>query len=96
MQSKVAAYITCYQDQDSSNRCIKAIESQSIQVTAIYIVDNSEQPLLLDDKNQLLLIHHHPNNIGIAEGLVKALAWAIDQQYDFLWTFDQDSIPAPN
>jgi rhamnosyltransferase len=96
MQSKVAAYITCYQDQDSSNRCIKAIESQSIQVTAIYIVDNSEQPLLLDDKNQLLLIHHHPNNIGIAGGLVKALAWAIDQQYDFLWTFDQDSIPAPN
>ena len=96
MQSKVAAYITCYQDQESSNRCIKAIESQSIQVTAIYIVDNSEQPLLLDDKNQLLLIHHYPNNIGIAEGLVKALAWAIDQKYDFLWTFDQDSVPTPN
>jgi rhamnosyltransferase len=96
MQSKLAAYITCYQDQESANRCIQAIESQSIQVTAIYIVDNSHKPLLLNDNSQLLLIHHYPNNIGIAEGLGKALAWAIDQKYDFLWTFDQDSIPTAN
>ena len=96
MQSKVAAYITCYQDQESANRCIQAIESQSIQITAIYIVDNSDKPLLLNNNSQLLLIHHYPNNIGIAAGLVKALKWAIDQKYDFLWTFDQDSIPTKN
>ncbi|MTJ11524.1 glycosyltransferase [Anabaena sp. UHCC 0187] len=96
MQSKVAAYITCYQDIESVNRCIQAIEAQSIQVTAIYIVDNSDKPLLLNDKNQLLRIHHYPKNIGISEGLVKALAWAINQEYDFLWTFDQDSILTPN
>ncbi|MTJ46683.1 glycosyltransferase [Dolichospermum sp. UHCC 0259] len=96
MQAKVAAYITCYQDQESANRCIQAIESQSIQVTDIYIVDNSHKPLLLNNNSQLLLIHHYPNNIGIAAGLVKALKWAIDQKYDFLWTFDQDSIPTKN
>ncbi|MCC5603686.1 glycosyltransferase [Nostoc favosum] len=96
MKPKVAAYITCYQDQESANRCIQAIESQSIQVTAIYIVDNSDKPLLLNENNQLLLIHHYPNNIGIAEGLVKALEWAIYQEYNFLWTFDQDSVPIAN
>ncbi|MEH2358942.1 glycosyltransferase family 2 protein, partial [Nostoc sp.] len=95
-QSKVAAYITCYQDQESANRCIQAIESQSIKVIDIYIVDNSDKPLLFNDHSQLLLIHHYPKNIGIAEGLVKALGWAIDQEYDFLWTFDQDSIPTAN
>lgn len=96
MQSKVAAYITCYQDQESANRCIQSIESQSIQVTAIYIVDNSDQPLLLNSNNQLLLIHYCPHNIGIAAGLVKALEWANEQKYDFLWTFDQDSFPSVN
>jgi rhamnosyltransferase len=96
MQSKVAAYITCYQDQESANRCIQAIESQSIAVTAIYIVDNSEKPLLLHSNRNLLLINHYPKNIGIAEGLAKALEWAIYQGHDFLWTFDQDSIPTPN
>ena len=96
MHLKIAAYITCYQDQESVNRCIQSIESQSVQAKVIYIVDNSIKPLLLNDKNELLLIHHYPDNIGISEGLVKALKWAIDQDYDFLWTFDQDSIPAKN
>jgi rhamnosyltransferase len=93
MKSKVAAYITCYQDRPSANKCIEAIQSQSIQVQSIYIIDNSDKPLLLNNNDRLLLIHHYPNNIGIGEGLVKALAWAIDGEYDFLWTFDQDSIP---
>lgn len=96
MKTKVAAYITCYQDCESANRCIQAIESQSMTVEHIYIVDNSEHPLLLNNHNQLLSIHHYPHNIGIAEGLAQALVWAIDRGYDFLWTFDQDSIPTPS
>ena len=93
MKPKVAVYITCYQDNESANRCIQSIKLQSIKVECIYIVDNSKQPLLLNNNGQLLLFHHYPNNIGIAEGLVKALTWAIDREYDFLWTFDQDSVP---
>ena len=96
MKLKVAAYITCYQDRESVDKCTQAIKSQSIKVEEIYIVDNSIEPLLLDNNSQILLIHHYPSNIGIAEGLVKALKWATDRGYDFLWTFDQDSIPNPN
>ena len=51
MQTKVAAYITCYQDQESANRCIQSIGAQSVQVKAIYIVDNSHEPLQLNNKN---------------------------------------------
>ena len=96
MQTKVAAYITCYQDQESANRCIQSIGSQSVQVKAIYIVDNSHEPLQLNNKNGLLLIHHYPENIGIIGGMVKAIEWAIAEGYDFLWTFDQDSVPSEN
>ena len=96
MQPKVGAYITCYKDEISASRCIKAIESQSIQVSPIYIVDNSNHPLLLKSHYIQLIVHHYPDNIGIGKGIVKALEWFIEQKYDFLWTFDQDSIPNPN
>jgi rhamnosyltransferase len=96
MKKKIAAYITCYQDEKSTNICIRAIKSQSIEVTNIFIVDNSNPPLSLDSNNHLLLINHYPNNIGIAEGLAKALEWSAEQRYDFLWVFDQDSVPSPD
>lgn len=96
MKKKIAAYITCYQDEKSANICIQAIKSQSIEVTDIFIVDNSNPSLLLNDNNHSLLIHHYPNNIGVAEGLGKALEWFVIKEYDFLWTFDQDSIPTYN
>ncbi len=93
MKPKIAAYITCYQDQKSANQCIQAIESQSTKVASIYIVDNSHEELSLNNSCGTLLIHHHPSNIGIAEGLAHALEWAIRNEYHFLWAFDQDSIP---
>lgn len=96
MQTKIAAYITCYRDEIAANRCIQAIESQSVQVSLIYIIDNSNQPLLLKSRHIQLVIHHYPDNIGIGEGIAKALHWASEQKYDFLWTFDQDSMPTEN
>ncbi len=95
MKSRVAAYITCYQDQKSANQCIQAIESQSIKLKSIYIVDNSHEPLSFNN-NGMLLIHHHPNNVGIAEGIANALVWAMNNEYDLLWTFDQNSMPTEN
>ena len=94
IEPKIVVYITCYQDEKSANICIQAIKSQSIKVTAIFIVDNSNIPLLISDNiNNLISIKHYPNNVGIAQGLLEALEWSINKKYDFLWTFDQDSIP---
>jgi rhamnosyltransferase len=94
--SKVAAYITCYQDRESTCKCIEAIKAQSIQVLAIFVIDNSNPPLTIGDDNKFLVVKEYPQNIGIAQGISAALAWAIDREYDFLWTFDQDSIPTVN
>lgn len=95
--AKVAAYITCYQDQDSVNRCIQAITNQSVEVVAIFIVDNSKLPLSIrDDDRGFIIVRHYPNNIGIAQGLSEAIEWSINQGYDFLWAFDQDSVPEQN
>lgn len=92
---KVSAYITAYEDQQAVIDCVTAIKSQSYAVEKIFIVDNSSQPVLLPDKVDVL-IEAHPENVGVAGGLKLGLEWAAKHNYDFLWAFDQDSIPSSN
>ena len=93
MIAKVAAYITLYKDKQAANNCLQAIKSQSLPIDIVFVVDNSEQELLETDNTASILIYHYPGNIGIGEGLALALEWAKKGNYDFLWTFDQDSLP---
>ncbi|MFN6472022.1 MAG: glycosyltransferase family 2 protein [Nostoc sp. SerVER01] len=95
MTAKVAAYITLYKDKQAAIECLQAIKSQSIPIDSIFVVDNSTQELL-ELNSTSILIHHYPENIGIGEGLVLGLEWAIKEGYDFLWAFDQDSLPTKN
>lgn len=94
---RIAAYITAYEDIDAVRKCITAIKQQSYPVEKIYIIDNSTIPISnqIDDHHKLIF-DHHPENIGIAKGLNISIAWSIQENYDFLWTFDQDSEPMPN
>jgi rhamnosyltransferase len=92
-QYKIAAYITAYEDPKAVMDCLNSIASQSLPVEKFLIVDNSPKKPLLELTNQEnILIKFHPENIGIGAGLTWAIKWAIEQGYDFLWAFDQDSI----
>jgi rhamnosyltransferase len=95
---KVAAYITSYNDLDAVERCIKAIKQQTYLVEEIYIIDNSKEQLNLSSfpETDQITVDARPANIGIASGMAVGIQWAINQEYDFLWTFDQDSEPAPD
>ena len=95
MGSKVAAYITVYEDRDAAIRCIEAIRSQSVSVDLVFIFDNSQIEIFKSFDNWILS-HHSPFNMGISQGLILGLEWAIQNDYDFLWTFDQDSSPSDN
>ncbi len=95
----VAAYITAYEDAEALHACLTAIKAQSYPVQQMVVVDNSPERSLLAPQYQsdpTILVWFHPENIGIAGGLKLAIAWALQQGYDFLWTFDQDSVPAPD
>ena len=93
---KIAAYITSYEDQVALQKCVQCILMQSYPVSQIFIVDNSRVKIntIFSDPERIT-INHYPENIGISQGLTLALRWAIDFQYDFLWTFDQDSEALP-
>jgi rhamnosyltransferase len=67
------------------------LNQQQFPVEQIFIVDNSRNQLLPSAGN--ITVEHHPENIGVAGGLKIAIAWAIEEGFDFLWMFDQDSRP---
>ncbi|BAZ09915.1 glycosyl transferase family protein [Calothrix sp. NIES-4071] len=93
-QIKILAYITAYEDNKAVKNCVEALKNQSFPINKIFIIDNSQiEPVLLSDYNNII-IEHHPENIGIGAGLNIALSFAQAQDYDFLWAFDQDSVPA--
>jgi rhamnosyltransferase len=96
MKQKIAAYITLYEDQDAFAKCLKAIRSQTFPIDSLFIVDNSKEPIINDSEDHSVSVRHFPENIGISQGIIKALAWSIEEDYSFLWTFDQDSIPSPD
>ncbi|MBW4583061.1 MAG: glycosyltransferase family 2 protein [Tildeniella nuda ZEHNDER 1965/U140] len=94
---KIAAYITAYEDAIALNECVTALRSQSYPIEQILIVDNSPRSLHLTEEHRAderIITWHHPENMGIAGGLALAIQWAVQHEYDFLWTFDQDSAPA--
>jgi rhamnosyltransferase len=93
---RIAAYITAYEDVQALNTCLGALQAQTYPIAQVLVVDNSRQPLALNSAitSQLKLqVWHHPENIGIAAGINQAIVWAQTHGYDFLWTFDQDSVP---
>ncbi|MER3476273.1 MAG: glycosyltransferase family 2 protein, partial [Leptolyngbya sp. ERB_1_2] len=88
----VAAYITAYEDAEALKVCVNALLLQTASIERIFVVDNSRQPLPLEPHTKIQ-VFHHPENIGIAAGIRLSIAYAIDEGYDFLWMFDQDSQP---
>ncbi|MEO1427503.1 MAG: glycosyltransferase family 2 protein [Cyanobacteria bacterium J06632_19] len=90
---QIAAYITAYQDIEALEKTIAAIQKQSYPILEIFIVDNSKQPIISAKNYQNLIVDSHPENIGVDGGLNISIKWAIQQEYDFLWLFDQDSQP---
>lgn len=93
---KVGAYITAYEDCKAVQACVAAIKNQSFLVEKILVVDNSTNQLVVLANFEDVIIDTHPENIGISGGLRLGLEWAIEHDYDFLWTFDQDSVPDSN
>jgi len=92
MKFKIIAYITLYQDYEAAYNCINALLEQSVKINKIFVLDNSPDSLF-NHESDIIQYKWCPNNIGVGYGLMMALNSAINNEYDFLWTFDQDSIP---
>jgi rhamnosyltransferase len=92
-ERKVAAYITAYEDWEAVEKCLHAIQKQTLQVSHILIVNNSSKNPIPKQFvfSEKITVKSFPENIGVSGGLGVAVEWFRDSNYNFLWTFDQDS-----
>ena len=93
--SKIAASVTLY---NSSITSLECIETYRIQVSKLYVVDNSDRESAALVKHLISLPNvvylSNNGNKGVASALNRAASVAINDGFDFLLTMDDDtSVP---
>ena len=78
---------------------LQALRNQSRPLDEIVIVDNAsndETRELVSAEFPEIRILCLPENVGVGGGLAAALAYAaLEKEHDWVWIFDQDSVPSP-
>lgn len=64
MNKKVVAYITAYQDIESTQKCLNSLQDQSYPLNNILIIDNSYKQLELTIRSPHL-IKHYPEKVRL-------------------------------
>jgi GT2 family glycosyltransferase len=93
----VASVTVAYKGAEVLPRQIEALLAQSRPLQEIVVVDNASS-----DGTSTLLAKRYPQvtvlrlteNVGVGGGLAAGLAYAaLEKKHEWVWTFDQDSVP---
>lgn len=99
MGSSVASVTTAYNSAHDLARHVDGLLQLERQLQEIIVVDNAST-----DETRSLLASHYPQvtvlrmpeNLGTGGALAAGLAYAaLEKRHDWIWMFDQDSVPAP-
>jgi len=98
--SRVASITVTYNGAASIRRHLQSLRAQTHRLHEIVVVDNASSDdtrrLVADEFPEVTLVELG-NNVGVAGGLAAGINYAVQKkQYDWIWTFDQDSVPAPD
>jgi GT2 family glycosyltransferase len=92
----IASVTVAYNGEHELGRHLEGLRHQNRKLDEIIVVDNAST----DDTHELLergypdlTVLHLPENRGVGGGLAAGLAYALEKEHDWVWTFDQDSIP---
>jgi len=97
-ESSVASVTTAYNSARALVRNIDALLQQKRPLQEIIVVDNAstdETRSLLAKRYPQVTVLCMPENLGTGGGLAAGLAYALEKRHDWIWMFDQDSVPAP-
>lgn len=91
---------TAYNSADSVLRNIDALLRQKRPLQEIIVVDNAstdDTSSLLEARYPEVTVLRMQENLGAAGALAAGLSYAaLQRKYDWIWMFDQDSVPAPD
>jgi GT2 family glycosyltransferase len=96
----VASVTTAYNSADALVRNIDALLRQKKPLQEIIVVDNAssdETSSLLATRYPEITVLRMPENVGMAGALTAGLTYAAcNRRHDWVWMFDQDSVPSPH
>lgn len=97
MSVRILSVIILYHPQlDSVSDLIKALHQQNSDIIIIDNSPNSHQSSLAPLLHAQDQYQHYPENIGLGAGHNIAIAHALNENYEFLLIFDQDSTIKPD
>jgi len=93
----VASVTVTYNGERTLARQLEALLRQTRPLQEIVVVDNASSDgtrALLEKRYPQVKLLRMPENLGIGGALSAGMAYAaIEKRHDWVWTFDQDSVP---
>jgi GT2 family glycosyltransferase len=100
--SRVAAIVVTYNRKELLLSCIQSLQSQTVQLDVIYVIDNAssdgtEDKLRADNylDSPKIVYKRLPENIGGAGGFSEGLKFALQGECDWFWLMDDDARADP-
>ena len=96
----IASVTVAYNGAHVLERHLEALKRQSHDISEIIVVNNASSDgttELLATKFPEITVLNLSENAGVGGGLAAGLEYAaVTKEYDWVWLFDQDSVPAHN
>jgi GT2 family glycosyltransferase len=94
---RVLAHIHTFNDADIIDGTIEAVLRQTRPVDGILVVDNASTDGTLERPSvKHATVLRHPENRGTSGAVYSGFRFALEQDYDWIWLFDADSVPEPD
>src|SRR5207302_8718455 len=94
---RVLAHIHTFNDADIIERTLAMVRRQTRPVEGILIVDNASTDAILDQPSvEGTAIIRNEQHLGTSGAVVSGMRYALEQDYDWIWVFDADSMPEPD
>lgn len=97
---KICCVVVTYNRKKLLLECINSLKKQSYKVDTIIIIDNNSsdgtEEFLLENKilnNDLIKYYKLKENIGGAGGFYEGIKKSLEENYDWVWVMDDDTIP---
>lgn len=100
MSPSVASVTVAYNAAGVLSRQIEALLSQKHSLREIVVVDNASTDgtvAMLAERYPQVTVLRMPENLGAAGAWAAGLAYAaLEKKHEWVWTFDDDSVPPPD
>ena len=95
---KILASVLTHNRKNLLKRCISALDNQTRKGFDILIIDNGSTDGTMEMLNDLKSRHHAMDvitqeNLGSAGGWSRAIKFALENDFDFIWLMDDDGYP---